>query len=76
MQVNSAPKINPKSRVILRSLIFAAAPLIAVSAVPRDPRDVRSGDADIGQFAVAQLVELVQAGIVAPPGLKEVEDCD
>jgi len=76
VQVNSAPKINPKSRVILRSLIFAAAPLIAVSAVPRDPRDVRSGDADIGQFAVAELVELFQARVVAPPSAEEVDDCD
>src|SRR5215831_10525282 len=48
----------------------------AVSAVPRDPRDVRSGDADIGQFAVAELVELFQARVVAPPGAEEVDDCD
>src|SRR5215472_13778384 len=47
----------------------------AVSAVPRDPRDVRSGDADIGQFAVAELVELFQARVVAPPGAEEVDDC-
>jgi hypothetical protein len=31
VQVNSAPKINPKSRVILRSLISAAAPLIRLT---------------------------------------------
>src|SRR5262245_35922997 len=48
----------------------------AVSAVPRDPRDVRSGDADIGQFAVAELVELFQARVVAPPSAEEVDDCD
>src|SRR5262249_567779 len=48
----------------------------AVSAVPRDPRDVRSGDADIGQFAVAELVELFQARVVAPPSAEEVNDCD
>ena len=45
----------------------------AVRAVPCDPRNVRPGDADIGQFAVAELVELAQAGVVAPPGLEEVE---
>src|SRR5262245_51964961 len=48
----------------------------AVGAVPCDPRNVRSGDADVGQFAVAELVELVQAGIIAPPGLKEFDDCE
>src|SRR6476646_9794973 len=49
---------------------------LAVRAVPCDPRNVRPGDADIGQFAVAELVQLVEARIVAPPGLEEVEDCD
>ena len=49
---------------------------LAVCAVPRDPRNVRSGDANIGQFAVSELVQLVEARIVAPPGLEEVEDCD
>ena len=49
---------------------------LAVRAVPRDPRNVRSGDANIGQFAVSELVQLVEARIVAPPGLEEVEDCD
>ena len=47
-----------------------------MSAVPRDPRDVRSGDADIGQFAVAELVEFFQARVVAPPSAEEVDDCD
>ena len=46
-----------------------------MSAVPRDPRDVRSGDAQIGQFAVAELVKLFQARVVAPPGPEEVDDC-
>src|SRR6478736_8125715 len=49
---------------------------LAVRAVPCDPRNVRPGDADIGQFAVSELVQLVEARIVAPPGLEEVEDCD
>lgn len=49
---------------------------LAVCAVPRDPRDVRSGDADVGQFTVAELIELIEARIVTPPGLEEVEDCD
>ena len=49
---------------------------LAVCAVPRDPRDVRSGNADVGQFTVAELVELIEARIVTPPGLEEVEDCD
>src|SRR5713101_5286593 len=48
----------------------------AVGAFPRDPRNVRSGDADIGQFAVAELIELVQACIVAPPRPEEVDECD
>src|SRR5262245_35996860 len=48
----------------------------AIGAVPRDPRDVRPGDPDVGQFAVAELGKLVQAGVVAPPGLQEVQDCD
>src|SRR5712692_11245807 len=30
----------------------------AVGGVPRDPRNVRTGDADIGQFAVAELIKL------------------
>ena len=49
---------------------------LAVCAVPCDPRNVRSGDADVGQFTVAELVELIEARIVTPPGLEEVEDCD
>src|SRR5262245_47640250 len=48
----------------------------AIGALPRDPRDVRPGDPDVGQFAVAELGKLVQAGVVAPPGLQEVQDCD
>src|SRR5262245_23050417 len=48
----------------------------AVSAVPRDPRDVRSGDTNIGQFAVAELIELFQARVVAPPSAEEVDNCD
>ena len=48
----------------------------AVGAVPGDTRNVRPGDADIGQFAVAELSEFPQARVVAPPGAKEVDDCN
>ena len=45
---------------------------LAVCAVPCDPRNVRSGDADVGQFTVAELVELIEARIVTPPGLRKL----
>ena len=48
----------------------------ALGAIPRDARDVRSRDADIGQLAIAELTEFPQALVVAPPGAEEVEDCD
>src|SRR6516164_956505 len=35
--------------------------IFALGAIPRDPRDVRPGDTDVGQFAVAELIELSQA---------------
>src|SRR5262245_13281307 len=57
----------------LGSFVLAAS---AVGVVPGDPRDIPTGDADIGQLAVAQLVELTQTGVVALPGPDEVDDCD
>src|SRR5262245_1782928 len=48
----------------------------AIGVLPGDPRDIRTSDADVGQLAVTELVKLVQAGVVAPPGAKEIEDCD
>src|SRR6516164_10469505 len=50
--------------------------IFALGAIPRDPRDVRPGDTDVGQFAVAELIELSQARVVAPPSAQEVQDCD
>ena len=48
----------------------------AVGAVPGDARNVRPGDADIGQFAVAELSEFPQARVVAPPRAEEVDNCN
>src|SRR5919204_6979303 len=50
--------------------------LSAVGVVPGDARNVRPGDADIGQFAVAELSEFPQARVVAPPRAEEVDDCN
>src|SRR5215831_7765343 len=71
----SAPRLESESARRAGAFIEGLG-ISAVSAVPRDPRDVRSGDADIGQFAVAELVELFQARVVAPPSAEEVDDCD
>ena len=48
----------------------------AMGAIPRDARDVRPRDADIGQFTIAELMEFPQALVVAPPGADEVHDCN
>src|SRR2546421_4381048 len=50
--------------------------LSAVGVVPGDARNVRPGDANIGQFAVAELSEFPQARVIAPPRAEEVEDCN
>ena len=42
--------------------------------LPRNPRYVRSGNPNVGQVAVAEPIELVQACVIAPPGPQEVED--
>src|SRR5262245_12866553 len=44
--------------------------------VPGDARNVRSGDADVGQFPVIQLGELTHAGVVALPRMNEIDDGD
>src|SRR5438094_1903180 len=48
----------------------------AVGLIPGDPRNVRAADADIGQFAIAELRELAQAGVVAPPGPEEPDNSE
>jgi hypothetical protein len=48
----------------------------ALGVIPRDAGDVRPRDADIGQLAIAELMEFPQALVVAPPGAEEVQDCD
>jgi len=37
---------------------------------PCNSRNVRAADADIGQFAVAEMRKLVHGGAVAPPSVK------
>src|SRR5882757_9976091 len=59
-----------------RALSSDFRPGSAVGAVPCDTRDVRAGDADVGQFAGTELVERIEAGVVAPPSLEEVDDCE
>jgi hypothetical protein len=40
---------------------------------PSDPRDVATGDADIGQLAVTEMRKLVHGNAIALPGLEEVD---
>src|ERR1700684_3419793 len=42
--------------------------------LPGEPRDVRTGDADIGQFAVVEARKFPHRSAVALPGVEEV-DC-
>src|SRR5262249_21082514 len=69
-------KIKAPARAGALCRDLACGSVLGAGAVPGDARNVRAGDADIGQFAVAELVELVQAGVVALPGLDEVDDCE
>jgi hypothetical protein len=57
-------------------LFLRSCGLLAVGRVPRDAGNVRAADADVGQFTVTELMQLAQAGVVAPPSLEEVDDCD
>src|SRR6266403_3275937 len=71
MSESKSPKAKrPPERAPLRL------ELSAVGVVPGDARNVRPGDANIGQFAVAELSEFPQAGVVAPPRAEEVDDCN
>jgi hypothetical protein len=47
----------------------------AVGIFPGNPRDIAPRKPDVGQFAIAEPIELVEPGIVALPGTKEVDDC-
>src|SRR5258708_7012965 len=50
--------------------VFAGDPASSGSlagVVPGNPVDVAAGDADIGQFAVGQAIELREPLVVAPP---------
>src|ERR1700751_3795265 len=71
MSESSSPKAKrPLERAPLRL------ELSAVGVVPGDARNVRPGDANIGQFAVPELSEFPQACVIAPPCAEEVEDCN
>ena len=47
-----------------------------MGAIPRDARDVRPRDADIGQLTITELMQFPQAPVIAPPGAEEVHDCN
>src|SRR5262245_18830500 len=49
--------------------------LAAVRSVPGNARNVRAADTDIGQLAVAQARQLVQALVVTLPLLDEADEC-
>src|SRR4029453_3618146 len=65
---------DPKEKTPPKRAFFSL--ISAVGAFPCNARNVRPRNADIGQFAVAELRELLQARVVAPPSAEEVEDCD
>src|SRR5580658_7418441 len=41
--------------------------------LPGEPRDVRTGDADIGQFAVVEARKFPHRSAIALPGVEEVD---
>jgi hypothetical protein len=41
---------------------------------PSDPRNVATGDADIGEFPIAEVGQFVHGNAIALPGLEEVDD--
>ena len=47
---------------------------LALGGIPGDARDIRPGDADIGQLAVAQRIEFTQIGVEAAPGAEGSDD--
>jgi hypothetical protein len=46
----------------------------AVGGFPGDARNIRAADADIGKLPIVEPAQLMQAGIVAPPGLEEPDN--
>ena len=51
------------------------AQLAAMSSVPGNARNVRAADTDIGELAVAQARQFVQASVVTLPLLDEADEC-
>ena len=49
--------------------------LAAVRSVPGNARNVRAADTDIGQLAVAQARQFVEASVVTLPLLDEADEC-
>src|SRR6187549_1418824 len=49
--------------------------LAAVRSVPGNARNVRAADTDIGQLAVAQARQFVDASVVSLPLLDEADEC-
>ena len=48
--------------------------LALLRGVPGETWDVRAADADIGQFAIAEPGQFVQAAVVVVPGLDEADE--
>ena len=47
---------------------------LVLGVFPGDPRDIAPGDADVGQFAIAEPVELAKAVVVAAPLLEHANE--
>jgi hypothetical protein len=55
--------------------VGASALVLDGSVLPGEPRNVRPGNADIGQLTVAEVRQLVDCGSVPLPGSIKVNDC-
>jgi hypothetical protein len=49
--------------------------LAALGGVPRNTRDIRAADANIGKLTVAQARQFVQTAVIALPLLDEANEC-
>ena len=65
-----------KQRPLIVGAAFAKASFAAsvMDVFRGDPLDVRPGDADVGQFAVAEMRQLAPDGSVPLPGVEKAGD--
>jgi hypothetical protein len=47
---------------------------LVLGLFPGDPRNIATGDADIGEFPIAEVGQFVHGNAIALPGLEEVDD--